>query len=133
MTRSVFTICTGPEAEYQHPVYLRNANKPPGDPENPLMRFREEFDYYSLGLVLMEIAFWRPLQSISSKILGGPEELLEGLLKNYIPMVKTYMGDPYGEAVESCLIYYKEADCEPGGLRERFNRDVVMPISEHMI
>ncbi|KAL4868030.1 hypothetical protein BDV12DRAFT_170245 [Aspergillus spectabilis] len=39
------------EVEYQHPELA----------ENPRVGYRREFDAYSLGIILAEIGFWRPI------------------------------------------------------------------------
>jgi serine/threonine protein kinase len=122
-----YSNLSGPENDYQHPVYLQNSKYP--DSQNPIMRFRQEFDYYSVGLVLMEIAFWKPLEKIAKSIVGSPEELLEQLLRTYIPLVKTYMGNTYGEAVRSCLESYSDENRTPEDVRKRFDTEVVVPIS----
>jgi hypothetical protein len=124
------SVVPGPETEYQHPQYLRNTMKYADDPQTPLRRFRQEFDYYSVGLVLMEIAFWIPLSAITKAVTGSPEELLTELLKKYIPLVKTYMGDSYGESVRSCLTCYTGDDRTPEKVREDFSVNVVIPISQ---
>lgn len=77
---------------YHHPEYERGA------------RFVIEFDYYSLGLVLLEIGLWRPLH----KIIEGwkfknLEELREQLLEKRVPLLMHAMGRGYCEAVEICL------------------------------
>lgn len=127
---NAFSDLSGPEKEYQHPVYLQNTMKYSNDPQNPVRRFRQEFDYYSVGLVLMEIAFWKPLEAITKKITGSPEELLTKLLEKHIKLVKICMGDSYGESVKSCLTCYTAGDRMPEEVRDDFNRNVVIPISQ---
>jgi serine/threonine protein kinase len=127
---NAFSDMPGPEKEYQHPMYLRNTRNYLDDPQKPFRRFRQEFDYYSAGLVLMEIAFWKPLHLITKNITGTPEELLTKLLKTHISLVKTYMGDSYGESVRSCLTCYTAEYRIPEEVRENFNQMVVVPISQ---
>jgi len=43
---------TGSMRRFMHPAYHE---------ESPLQKYRHEFDYYSLGLVLIEIGYWTPL------------------------------------------------------------------------
>jgi hypothetical protein len=45
---------TGAMRRYTHPRY--------GDHASPLQKYRHEFDYYSLGMVLLEIGYWMPLE-----------------------------------------------------------------------
>lgn len=128
-----FTVPSAVEMEYQHPTYLERTKSSLSDPENRAPRFQQEFDYYSVGLVLMEIAFWKPLKEITKKIRGTPEELVMELLKTYIPLVKTYMGDPYGEAVSHCLTCYKDVEQKAEVARDAFRRKVVVPIKQHSV
>ncbi|RMZ75072.1 hypothetical protein DV737_g5474, partial [Chaetothyriales sp. CBS 132003] len=97
--------------EYQHPLYLQattvSGGEAAGDsvspPQPPFHRYRLEFDYYSTGLVLLEIALWKPLNQITKRIRGNPREVQRQLLKNHVPMVRTYMGDIYAQCVRLCL------------------------------
>jgi serine/threonine protein kinase len=130
---SAFTVPSTTELEYQHPEYLKHTKESSSAPGNQSPRFRQEFDYYSVGLVLMEIAFWKPLAGITKRIKGSPEELVVELLKTHIPLVKTYMGDAYGNAIESCLTCYKSVDENAEVVRENFRRNVVVPISNHSV
>ena len=81
--------------DYQHPEYLRGK-----------VRFRAEFDYYSLGLTLLELGLWSSLDKItgSSDFAGrSPEEVREILLKKRVPRLGQTMGDLYQCAVDVCL------------------------------
>jgi serine/threonine protein kinase len=88
---------------YQHPDYL-----------NQSRRYCAEFDYYSLGIVLLEIGLWRPLDEITQKYKrpddektgeyqGSYHEIRDKILKNRIPLLKQTMGRRYYEAVRVCL------------------------------
>lgn len=80
---------------YQHPLYQKDRS-----------RFQSEFDYYSLGLVLLEIGLWQTLEEMSTKLVGGPisnEETIEKLLVKRVPLLNHAMGNDYSEAVQSCL------------------------------
>ncbi|KAL8856041.1 MAG: hypothetical protein Q9178_007350 [Gyalolechia marmorata] len=133
---NAYSSLSGPEIEYQHPVYQRNALPPADNSTNAIVRFRQEFDYYSVGMVLMEIAFWRPLKSITESIEGSPKMMLAKLLEKYVPLVKTCMGDMYGAAVQYCLTMYVEEQKEERSsedIRDGFNENVVMPISKCLV
>lgn len=130
---SAFTVPSNTELEYQHPMYLERIKKSLTAPENRALRYQQEFDYYSVGLVLMEIAFWKPLRDITKRIRGSPEELVVELLKTHVPLVKTYMGDAYGDAVKSCLTCYKGVDQDVEVVREDFRCNVVVPITGHSV
>jgi len=91
---SAFT--TGPtelRAElYHHPAYLNDSR-----------RYCAEFDYYSLGIILLEIGLWRPLDEITRRYKGSYEETRDKLLKERVPLLKQSMGRRYCEAVRVCL------------------------------
>jgi hypothetical protein len=89
---------TGPAAvkdqhkKYHHPLYLEH------------QRFMPEFDYYSLGLVLLEIGLWKLLDDMTvSYKYSSWEELRQTLLLKRVPLLEHAMGTSYREAVDSCL------------------------------
>jgi serine/threonine protein kinase len=76
---------------YQHPKYRRN-----------VYGYRAEYDYYSLGIVLMEIGFWRTFRSIAGfKDTYGAEH--DQKIYKRIPLLQQYMGRGYCEAVTACI------------------------------
>ena len=119
--------------EYQHPEYLRSSLGEYSRHEDSQIRYRQEFEYYSVGLVLLEIGLWKPLSRITKPLQGSPDEMLKRLLKDYIPVVKTHMGDFYGEAVKVCLTSYSQGIEEPYEARRVFESGVVSPIRERRI
>lgn len=81
--------------DYQHPTYLKEG-----------FGYRPEFDYYSLGMILMEIGFWKPL----SEIMNRPQyrglsykDRCDRLLADRVPLLKQHMGREYYEAVRWCI------------------------------
>lgn len=100
-SQNAFSIGPSTEKEasdYQHPEYIGNDN--PGAP----VRFRQEFDYYSLGLILLEIGLWKPLKHL----LRGRETMSPAAIRSFLLEKKTkelgsYVGRRYQEAVEACL------------------------------
>ncbi|KAG8527748.1 uncharacterized protein KY384_007902 [Bacidia gigantensis] len=78
--------------EYRHPGYARTG------------RYHMDYDYYSFGLILLEIGFWRPLRHWSLKHptvdLSG---LRQALLENYVPRLGAQMGAVYQEVTRFCL------------------------------
>ena len=80
--------------DYQHPEYLRTK------------RFRLEYDYYSFGLVLLEIGFWRPLWAWSKQEKCQRMNLAkfrQELVENYVPRLGAEMGAVYRDVVQFCL------------------------------
>ncbi|OAL55032.1 kinase-like protein [Pyrenochaeta sp. DS3sAY3a] len=90
---SAFT--KGPEASktdyYQHPSYFVKG------------RYCAEYDYYSLGIVLLEIGLWAPLSSMIQKQQSSYEQIRQHLIEKRLPVLKKSMGRHYHEAVKSCL------------------------------
>jgi len=81
------------ERDYQHPDYLKGRGK---------VRYRSRFDYYSLGLVLLEIGRWESLQKMSAT-RGSPEEMREKLVNDKVPRVGQNVGSIYEDVVRLCL------------------------------
>lgn len=87
---------------YGHPDY-RNYWK-----DTNKAGFREEYDYYSLGLVLLELGRWKLMKKMikaSHLQTLSPNALKEHLLHSEVPQLASSMGSYYGEAVKACLAY----------------------------
>jgi hypothetical protein len=54
-------------------------------------------------MALLEIALWMPLKEITEKIGGSPEELRSRILKEFVRLVRAYIGDIYANVLLSCL------------------------------
>ncbi|KAL8689015.1 MAG: hypothetical protein Q9218_005213 [Villophora microphyllina] len=98
--------------DYCHPSYLKQSKR---------IRYHPRFDWYSLGLVLLEIGLWRTLGSMTrGKETLPPEELLEHVLLRYVPQLDFYMGQGYRRIVRRCLkgeVGMEEGDgAEAGGI-----------------
>ncbi|KAI9700872.1 MAG: hypothetical protein M1836_002242 [Candelina mexicana] len=78
--------------------------------DSPRTNYKKTFDIYSLGIVLLEIAYWQPIDKILSipdlRTARPPvlhrirEQLLE---EGYLSEVGGRMGDMYEEVVRACL------------------------------
>ncbi|KAI4130346.1 MAG: hypothetical protein LQ338_001781 [Usnochroma carphineum] len=75
--------------------------------------YRKTFDIYSLGIVLLEIAYWQPIEKImglnmeSQTIFEDIKKIRERLLQprsDVMEMVKANLGDRYFGAVKSCIL-----------------------------
>jgi hypothetical protein len=80
---------------YQHPGYTPGEN-----------RFQKTYDYYGLGIILLELAFWRPAKDLwgrynNSASRGEPPR--EILVKKYVRKLADVMGNAYMEATQACL------------------------------
>ncbi|KAL9119335.1 MAG: hypothetical protein Q9187_004110 [Circinaria calcarea] len=82
---------TGKLLDYQHPEYLKAG---PGTP------FRQDFDYYSVGIVLLELGCWKLLRN---KPTLSPAQIKEHLVKHEVWLLGSYMGEVYRNAVMACL------------------------------
>ena len=128
-----FSNLAGPEADYQHPAYLRNAEKFSDDPQNPTHRYRQEFDYYSVGLVLLEIALWQSLKHITGAKPGSPENVQAELLSSQIPVVRACMGDRYSQSIQYCLSCDVMIKRTLENAREEFYTRVINPLSQCLL
>ena len=127
-----FSSLSSPDMEYQHPLYQRNKSRNASSG----VRFCQEFDYYSVGMVLLEIGLWKPLHSIVDNIKGSPEQVRAKLLKKHVPRVRVHMGDMYAAAVRYCLaieVIDGQQPHSPGAIRDDFYRNVVMQISKCVV
>ena len=95
-TENAFTL--GPDSsdemkQYQHPEY-RDGPTP----------FRREFDYYSLGLVLLEIGLWECLSSVyRRRLMSTAWELKDEYLRLCDRRVLERMGPIYHAVTMRCL------------------------------
>jgi serine/threonine protein kinase len=79
---------------YYHPEYLRNQHG-----------FLPEYDFYSIGLVLLEVGIWRTLNHVvkdmdSSLTAGELQKKLVSLCEDHLGHL---MGSQYRDAVKVCL------------------------------
>lgn len=115
----------GPESldgtkHYQHPRYREGSSA-----------FRKEFDYYSLGLLLLEIGVWECLGNIYNNVKrleSTPWELRDEYMKICNNQILERMGPIYHEVTRTCL---EAAEAKSNFSREEvdimvdFQRDVV--------
>jgi len=82
-----------PEHEdFQHPEYSEGR-----------LRFKPEFDYYSLGIVLLELGMWRPLSVLTKGWDDKSREFTNKLLEKRVPRLGPSMGTIYQDVVRVCL------------------------------
>lgn len=114
---TAFTQGPNKQLEYQHPEYL-----------SELKRFCQEYEYYSVGLVLLELGLWLALEKITQGIRGNPTEMLNAILEKEVPKLKSYMGSSYEEAVATCLKGDFGGSLNPAEVREAFESKVLLKI-----
>jgi len=81
------------QLDYLHPDYLQQPK-----------RYRVEFDYFSIGLVLLEIGLWKPLADLTRDLKGQPpSQVKQKLLEVEVPQLGYFMGRRYRDCVIACL------------------------------
>ncbi|KAH6668855.1 hypothetical protein B0J14DRAFT_151694 [Halenospora varia] len=83
---------------YWHPDYKNVVNQ----------KFTHEFDYYSLGIVLLEIGLWSPLSTLVSRFMRGHESddasMFSGnVRKSLCPLLRSSIGLIYENVVVDLL------------------------------
>jgi hypothetical protein len=115
--------------DYQHPDYTITKH------------FRNGYDYYTLGLVLLEIGLWTPLRVWSSKAecrTMTPHRFRDALVETYIPRLGPRMGKVYYDIVKLLLtdgldLVPNRKEPDPKLERDAFNKffsKVVDPLTE---
>lgn len=70
-------------------------------------RYREEFDYYSIGILMLEIGHWETLSKMtanSRRFRGLTQtQFREALLRHRVPQLAINMGTRYMQATQKCL------------------------------
>jgi hypothetical protein len=80
--------------KYQHPAYLKN----------PMQKYRHEFDYYSLGVVLLEIGQWTPLSVMVPKTKDQcPSDFSQEIREQRTKELGSFMGMIYQNVIASLL------------------------------
>lgn len=110
-------------ADYQHPGYRAWNSK---------TRFKAEFDYYSIGIVLLEVGRWKLLRYMTrKKETLSPEQLTDYLLSEEVPHLGSYMGQIYRDVVMACLDGRVGSPSKTVGASwENFERMVVGPLAK---
>ena len=108
--------------DYQHPEYARTE------------RYRATYDYYNLGLILLELGFWKPLQvwATSQRSLRmSLTEFRQHLIDMHVPVLGVAIGALYRDVVHFCLSRSidSSADLDINVLKE-FAENVVEPLKE---
>jgi serine/threonine protein kinase len=101
---------------YQHPEYIFQEDK---------TRFKQRYDIYSLGVVLLEIGLWKCISEIrKQKDLSEltVEDFHKRLIEKYVPQLGERMGRTYRDAASMCFngdFGSKAEDTEEGRLLVR--------------
>ena len=99
------------------------------------VRYRAQFDIYSLGLVLLEIGHWRTLDMIRKKCTSD-EDFREKLKHEWCDKLQSRMGTVYWRATQRCLLddfdvnTSKEGATSDFALQEAFQKQIVSKLEE---
>ena len=131
----IFSLLLGLEKLYQYLVYRRNAEAYIDNKENSIQRFRQEFDYYSVGMMFIKIAFQKPLKLIidSTGIVGSSEKILKKLLKESVPQVRVYIRNIYETIIKYNFTTYKNRQGSLKNIRKGFYKNTVLPLSRCVV
>ena len=100
---------------YQHPSYLRR---------QPTHRFCPQYDWFSVGVVLLELGLWQGAEHLYpgdiKRSRGDDADVLrvQDWLLNDVPKLSPIMGKSYQAVVRTCLGYVRDkgTECEvPSG------------------
>ncbi|KAJ0118009.1 hypothetical protein J7T55_014460 [Diaporthe amygdali] len=126
--RDHFTeFSSDPRNAYSHPDYLPKGSG-----------FRQEYDYYSLGLILFEIGQWHPVANVkgSSMEKMTVQQRRDEILQNRLHILRRTMGKTYYEVVKTCLDNNWASDAQifdsdqNQRVREDFHKLVVCQLQE---
>jgi len=100
---------------------------------------RKKHDFYSLGVVLLEVGLWQTAKEIIKKIRTSgpsPREIQMELQKNCSERLAHYAGDTYQAAVDVCLgsKFGVDVDDEQGSrLLKEFHDKVVLELAKGVV
>jgi serine/threonine protein kinase len=111
---------------YRHPEYSSSQS------------FREIYDYYSIGIVLLELGSWTTLDVYlkhNSGLGSEPTAFSQKLIEHYAPRLSYIMGARYRDVTLACLRGDFGSDSGGGGgeeqtVLEQFHDKVVGPLGE---
>jgi hypothetical protein len=94
---------------YRHPTVQSTGNR---EESTGRESYKKSFDLYSLGIVLLEIAYWKTIDQILNINLetARPKQtwpVMERLLSRepqHLKFVKSYLGNTVEEVVRACLV-----------------------------
>jgi hypothetical protein len=90
------SITLGPRVEYenyQHPSYTQSVG------------FRKSFDFYSFGIILLELGMWLRLSVMRENHKSlDKKKFQETLVEEYVPQLGERMGSLYRDSVQFCLM-----------------------------
>ncbi|KAK7422184.1 hypothetical protein QQZ08_009652 [Neonectria magnoliae] len=112
---------------YRHPRYA-GADAPDA---SKAAGYLAEYDYYSLGLVLLEIGLRCRLRRFATDRTQTREEMRQELLLRWVPLLEGTLGALFASAVESCLsgvLGGSGKNPESDIVDEKFEQHVLRPL-----
>jgi serine/threonine protein kinase len=112
--------------KYYHPNYV--------DTHGPQVWYAPRFDYYSLGLVLLEIGPWQALEDMvaGKPCAKNPREMLDYIRNKRVPILGHYTRTNYQNTVLACPNGFGSgtSDCleDTKTSRVEFEKRVVEPL-----
>lgn len=112
---------------YQHSEYLKGVGR---------VRYSQKHEYYSLGLVLLEIGLWKPLPAIVKA--NKPEEgrtrsNSDYIISQVVPQLSFLTGNRYRQVVRRCLEGDLEVDTSIAAEEERHYTDLHLHFSRLIV
>ncbi|OTB00333.1 hypothetical protein M426DRAFT_66080 [Hypoxylon sp. CI-4A] len=91
-----------------HDIYRQPRAQADYDSADGQAAFKKSYDYYSLGIILLEIALWRPVDSIlgvdfGTARLADTMTAHTRLSNDKLKDVRAYMGDSMHSVIQVCL------------------------------
>jgi serine/threonine protein kinase len=102
-------------------------------------RYQWHYDYYSVGMVLLELGLWRCVSDWTTdpkwrKLGLSPQDLRDKILQELVPRLGNAMGRAYCEAVLACLSgNFVENGTDFENVSSLFQKRVVGPLSTLLV
>ena len=107
--------CMNAQREYLHPEYRKESSV-----------FRRHYEYYSLGLMLLEIGTWNSLSNIYKRFpRHSPVLLQQEYMKICNNELKTIMGPTYQAVTRKCLSSESEFSQDDSSTHLSFEKEVI--------
>ena len=100
------------------------------------------YDIYALGIMLIEIAYWKPFAKIIEKLIGKEnvsaklmasvrDSLLADVPTGFLQNIRFRVGNEFATAVEKCLRYtFEEPNTPPPEFLKSYFEGVVKPLQK---